>query len=146
AAAYGAFAPYVNTIGGQDELVFDGNSVVFGPKGQMLAHAASFQEELLVCDVDAGPVPFHRPIEKIRHEAEGAARLEPEGSEGMVSTQADAERAPVKPRIETPLDGPAEVYAALGLGTRDYIRKQSFQKASIGLSAGVDSALTADGA
>ena len=103
AADYGAFVAYVNTIGGQDELVFDGNSVVFGPKGQMLAHAASFQEELLVCDVDAGPVPFHRPIEKIRHEAEGAARLELEVSEVMVSTHADAKRAPVKPRIETPL-------------------------------------------
>ena len=143
AADYGAFVAYVNTIGGQDELVFDGNSVVFGPKGQMLAHAASFQEELLVCDVDAGPVPFHRPIEKIRHEAEGAARLELEVSEVMVTTHADAERAPVKPRIETPLDGPAEVYAALVLGTRDYIRKQNFKKVLIGLSGGVDSALTA---
>src|SRR5438067_4360546 len=143
AADYGAFVAYVNTIGGQDELVFDGNSVVFGPKGQMLAHAASFQEELLVCDVDAGPVPFHRPIEKIRHEAEGAARLELEVSEVRVSTHADAERAQVKPRIETPLDGPAEVYAALVLGTRDYIRKQNFKKVVIGLSGGVDSALTA---
>src|SRR2546423_9052029 len=143
AADYGAFVAYVNTIGGQDELVFDGNSVVIGPKGQMLAHAASFQEELLVCDVDAGPVPFHRPIEKIRHEAEGAARLELEVSEVRVTTHADAKRAPVKPRIVTPLDGPAEVYAALVLGTRDYIRKQNFKKVLIGMSGGVDSALTA---
>ncbi len=62
---YGAYVAYVNTVGGQDELVFDGNSVVFGPKGETLAHASSFQEELLVCDIDAGPVPFHRPLEKI---------------------------------------------------------------------------------
>src|SRR5256885_12279954 len=143
AADYRAFVAYVNTIGGQDELVFDGNSVVFGPKGQMLAHAASFQEELLVCDVDAGPVPFHKQIDKIRHEAEGAATPEVEVREGMVTTHADAKRAPVKPRIVTPLDGPAEVYAALVLGTRDYIRKQNFKKVLIGLSGGVDSALTA---
>src|SRR5438132_3573517 len=143
ASDYGAFVAYVNTIGGQDELVFDGNSVVFGPKGQMLAHAASFQEELLVCDVDAGPVPFHRPIEKIRHEAEGAARLELEVSEVVVTAHAGAARAPVKPRIETPLDGPAEAYAAVVLGTRHHIRKQSFKKVLIGLSGGVDSALTA---
>ena len=143
AADYGAFVAWVNTVGGQDELVFDGNSVVFGPRGQMLAHAASFQEELLVCDVDAGPVPFHRPIEKIRHEAEGAARLELEVSELVITGRPGAERAPVKPRIETPLDGPAEVYAAVVLGTRDYIRKQSFKKVLIGLSGGVDSALTA---
>src|SRR5215471_4185907 len=81
AADYGAYVAYVNTVGGQDELVFDGNSVVFGPRGETLAHASSFQEELLLCDIDAGPVPFHRPLEKIRHEAEGAARLELEVSE-----------------------------------------------------------------
>src|SRR3989440_4374151 len=143
AADYGAFVAYVNTIGGQDELVFDGNSVVFGPKGQMLAHAASFQEELLVCDIDAGPVPFHRPIEKIRHEAEGAARLELEVSEVSVAATADDHREPLQPTMATPLDGPAETYAALVLGTRDYIHKQRFKKVVIGLSGGVDSAMTA---
>jgi NAD+ synthase (glutamine-hydrolysing) len=76
AADYGAFIAWVNTVGGQDELVFDGNSVVFGPRGEVLAHSSSFREDLLVCDVDLGSVPFHRPHENIHHEAEGAARLE----------------------------------------------------------------------
>jgi NAD+ synthase (glutamine-hydrolysing) len=143
AADYGAFVAYVNTVGGQDELVFDGNSVVFGPRGEMLAHASSFQEELLLCDIDAGPVPFHRPLEKIRHEAEGAARLELEVTEVPIESKPVASRRPLKPQVAQPLDGAAEIYAAVVLGTRDYIHKQRFKKVIIGLSGGVDSALTA---
>ena len=143
AADYGAYVAYVNTVGGQDELVFDGNSVVFGPRGQMLAHASSFKEEMLVCDIDAGPVPFHRPLEKIRHEAEGAARLELEVTEVPVPRDQHPERAAIKPRLEQPLEGAEEIYAAVVLGTRDYVRKQGIKKVLIGLSGGVDSALTA---
>ncbi|HEY6876245.1 MAG TPA: NAD+ synthase [Candidatus Dormibacteraeota bacterium] len=143
AADYGAYVAYVNTVGGQDELVFDGNSVVFGPRGEMLAHASSFQEEMLVCDIDAGPVPFHRPLEKIRHEAEGAARLELEVTEVPISPDPHPQRPAIKPRLEQPLEGAAEIYAAVVLGTRDYVRKQRFKKVLIGLSGGVDSALTA---
>jgi NAD+ synthase (glutamine-hydrolysing) len=143
AVDYGAYVAYVNTVGGQDELVFDGNSVVFGPRGEMLAHAASFQEELLLCDIDAGPVPFHRPLEMIRHEAEGAARLELEISEVLVPTPQFRDRKPLEPRLATPLEGAEEIYAAVVLGTRDYIRKQRFEKVLVGLSGGVDSALTA---
>ena len=143
ATDYGAYVVYVNTVGGQDELVFDGNSVVIDPRGNVLAHAASFQEELLVCDIDAGPVPFHRPLEQIRHEAEGAERLELEISEVTVEPAAAAEREPIAPRLATPLEGVEEIYAAVVLGTRDYIHKQRFQKVLVGLSGGVDSALTA---
>ena len=143
AVDYGAFVAYVNTVGGQDELVFDGNSVVFGPRGELLAHAESFREELLVCDIDAGPVPFHRPLESIRHEAEGAARLELEVSEVAIESKPAPGRKPIEARVATPLDGAEEIYAAVVLGTRDYIRKQRFQKVLVGLSGGVDSALTA---
>jgi len=143
AADYGAFVAYVNTVGGQDELVFDGNSVVFGPRGEMLAHAASFREELLLCDIDAGPVPFHRPLEKIRHEAEGAARLELDVTEVVIDSKSEAGRRPLEPQVAKPLEGAAEIYAAVVLGTRDYIHKQRFKKVIIGLSGGVDSALTA---
>src|SRR5205807_6299100 len=72
AADYGAFLAWVNTVGGQDELVFDGNSVVFDPHGRLLAHAASFVEELLVCDVDTSQ-PMHRPVEKLRRESEAGS-------------------------------------------------------------------------
>jgi NAD+ synthase (glutamine-hydrolysing) len=144
AADYGAYVAYVNLIGGQDELVFDGNSAVFGPHGELLAHAASFREDLLVYDVDMGITPFHRPHEKIHYEAEGAARLELEVTEvPLPAPAAQRTRPKVAARIETPLDGAAEIYAAVVLGTGDYIHKQRFQKVVIGMSGGVDSALTA---
>jgi len=143
AASYGAFLAYVNTVGGQDELVFDGNSVVFGPHGEVIAHAAPFVEDLLVCDIDVDAARGARPIDSIRHEAEGAERLQ------LVVTEVplkDIERGPktnLVNRIAKPQDGAAEIYAAVVLGTHDYIRKQDFQKVVIGMSGGVDSALTA---
>ncbi len=144
AADYGAYVAYVNEIGGQDELVFDGNSVIFGPQGEVLAHAASFREDLLFYDVDLTTAAYHRPHEKIRYEADGAARLELVSSEVLIPAPA-VERPKPKliPRIETPLEGAADIYAAVVLGTGDYIRKQQFKKVVIGLSGGIDSALTA---
>jgi len=144
AADYGAYVAYVNQVGGQDELVFDGNSVVFGPHGEVLAHAASFREDLLVYDIDLTATAFHRPHEKIHYEAEGAARLELETTEVPLPAPAKQRSyAKITPRLEIPLEGAAEIYAAVVLGTHDYIRKQRFQKVVIGLSGGVDSALTA---
>ena len=146
AADYGCFIAWVNTVGGQDELVFDGNSAIFGPTGDVLARAPSFREDLLVCDINLGSVPFHRPHESIRREAEGAERLELLVTEIELNAPKPAGDRP-KPKLsrdETrPLDGPAEVYTAVVLGTHDYVRKQDFQKVVIGLSGGVDSALTA---
>jgi NAD+ synthase (glutamine-hydrolysing) len=144
AVDYGAFVAWVNTVGGQDELVFDGNSVVFGPRGQVLAHASSFVEELLVCDIDLEAGRGRRPIEKIRREAEGAERLELVVGEVPLGAIRSAEpKPPIKPSIAKPLEGAEEIYAAVVLGTRDYIRKQDFQKVVIGMSGGVDSGLTA---
>ena len=143
AADYGAFLAWVNTVGGQDELVFDGNSVVFDPHGRLLAHAASFVEELLVCDVDTSQ-PMHRPVEKLRRESEAAERLELDVTEVQVdgSTGGKA-KPPIEQRLAVPLEGAAEIYAAVVLGTHDYMRKQGFEKVVIGMSGGVDSALTA---
>jgi NAD+ synthase (glutamine-hydrolysing) len=144
ASDYGCFVAWVNTVGGQDELVFDGNSAIFGPTGQVLARAQSFREELLVSDVDLGTVPFHRPHESIRREAEGAERLELMVMDvPVLKTVASQEKPPIKAPAVKPLEGAAEVYAAVALGTHDYVRKQQFQKVVIGLSGGVDSALTA---
>jgi NAD+ synthase (glutamine-hydrolysing) len=141
---YGTFVTWVNTVGGQDELVFDGNSVVFGPRGEALAHARSFVEELLVCDLDIEAARQVRPVEKIRYEAEGAERLELVVSEvPLPRSTALPATPPVTPRIAAPLEGAAEIYTAVVLGTHDYIRKQGFEKVVIGLSGGVDSALTA---
>ena len=144
AVDYGAFVAWVNTVGGQDELVFDGNSVVFSPRGEVLAHAASLVEELLVCDIDVEAARVQRPIEKIRREAEGAERLELEVTEVPLTASATRHsKPPIARRIAQPLEGAEEIYAAVVLGTHDYIRKQNFQKVVIGMSGGVDSALTA---
>ena len=143
AADYGAFLAWVNTVGGQDELVFDGNSVVFDPHGRLLAHAASFVEELLVCDVDTSQ-PMHRPVEKLRRESEAAERLELEVTEVQVDGSTGGKAKPhIEQRLAEPLEGAAEIYAAVVLGTHDYMRKQGFEKVVIGMSGGVDSALTA---
>ncbi len=140
---YGCYVAWVNTVGGQDELVFDGNSVVFDPKGTVLAHAASLVPELLLCDIDTTK-SFHRPLENIRREADGAERLELAVTEMAVTSKAASEpKPPITPKIEQPLDGPEEIYAAVVLATHDYIRKQGFEKVLIGMSGGVDSALTA---
>jgi NAD+ synthase (glutamine-hydrolysing) len=83
-------------------------------------------------------------MEKIRREAEGAERLELVVSEVPIGGIGSAEpKPPIKPRIAKPLEGAEEIYAAVVLGTRDYIRKQDFQKVVIGMSGGVDSGLTA---
>ncbi len=140
---YGSFVAWVNTVGGQDELVFDGNSVVFDRRGKVLAHAASFVEELLVCDLDVA-APVHRPVERIRREAEGAERLELEVTEIPIDAPSlVAAPKPIPKQLAAPLEGAAEIYAAVVLGTHDYIHKQGFQKVVIGMSGGVDSALTA---
>jgi NAD+ synthase (glutamine-hydrolysing) len=103
ARAYGTAFAFCNLVGGQDELVFDGHSLIVDAEGNVLARAAQFEEELLVCEV---PSP-----------------------------------APVQPAA--PLTDIAEVYAALTLGLRDYVRKNGFRHVGIALSGGIDSALVA---
>jgi NAD+ synthase (glutamine-hydrolysing) len=141
-----AFLAWVNTVGGQDELVFDGNSLVLDPDGELIAHARSFEEELLVADIDTGSVFGERLHDtRLRREAQGPVHLDLDLEEVLVS----AKPRPVPPPphlapITEPLDGPAEVYRALVLGTHDYLVKASpHQKAVLGLSGGIDSSLTA---
>src|SRR5436190_5512589 len=142
AADYGAIVVWVNTVGGQDELVFDGNSVVFDASGKVLAHASSLVEDLLVCDVDTDR-PIHLSPEKLRYEAEGAERLELQVEELAVSGPGSKPKSVIENRMAKPLEGAAEIYAAVVLGTQDYMRKQGFEKVVIGMSGGIDSALTA---
>jgi NAD+ synthase (glutamine-hydrolysing) len=140
-----AFVAWVNTIGGQDELVFDGNSMIFGPQGQLLSHAGSFREELLVADLDMGSVLGHRLHDtRLRREAQEAVKIDLDVGEVMVSPGGEPRRRDhLTPTLVEPLSGAAEVYAALLLGTSDYVRKSGFEKVVLGLSGGVDSALTA---
>ncbi len=117
ARAHGAPIAYVNQVGGNDSLVFDGGSMLVGPGGEVLARAPLFEEALLVAGVDGA----------------GAAVV---GADGTA-------RPPPGPRAEGPDAEADEVFRALSLGVRDYLRKCGFRSAVVGLSGGIDSALTA---
>ena len=126
-----------NLVGGQDELVFDGNSLVVDASGRVTARGAQFAEDLLVIDVEVG-----------KNEAAKAATGEtgcPCRTEMIiVSETAPAGGKPVLPRRDDArADFPGEVYDALVLGTRDYVTKNGFRGVLIGLSGGIDSALVA---
>ncbi len=141
-----AFMAWVNLVGGQDELVFDGNSLVFGPEGDLIARAGSFSEELLIADLDIGSVFGERLHDtRLRREAQGPIHVELEVTDVAITDR--PRPAPQGRRlapVTQPLEGAAEVYQALVVGTGDYLRKASpFQKAVLGLSGGIDSALTA---
>ena len=127
---------YVNQVGGQDELVFDGGSFIYGPDGELITEAARFEEELLVADLE-----FEHAIREEGEEDSDAA--------GIAVTlpvsfgAARGERPTVEMSRPAPLGEEAEVYKALVLGTRDYLAKTGFKKVLIALSGGVDSTLTA---
>jgi NAD+ synthase (glutamine-hydrolysing) len=141
-----AFLGWVNLVGGQDELVFDGNSLVFGPEGELIAHAGSFREELLIADLDIGSVFGERLHDtRLRKEATSPFHYHLDVSEVVVTEKpAPAHPGPRLSPVTPPLEGPAEVYAALVCGTRDYVRKSGiFEQVLLGLSGGIDSSLTA---
>jgi NAD+ synthase (glutamine-hydrolysing) len=118
---------YVNCVGGQDELVFDGGSLVIDPEGIPVARLPQFQEQLEVVDVPLGEA----------REVAGASieRIQLE----LPKASAPTSTVP----ITKPLEPEAEIYAALKLSLGDYARKNSFEKVVVGLSGGIDSALTA---
>ncbi|HSL66806.1 MAG TPA: NAD+ synthase, partial [Actinomycetota bacterium] len=111
----GAWIVYVNCVGGQDELVFDGGSMMVSPEGKLVWHAATFEEDMLVVD------------------------LPPEG-DGQATT---AKPTLPEPGRQPWPEGPEEVYRAVALGLGDYVRKNGFRHVVLGLSGGIDSSLTA---
>ena len=143
AADNGLYIGYVNTVGGQDELVFDGSSVVLDVEGAPVARAAQFQEELLVADLDVERV-FHHRLRAPLDRKETASTLEAIGrtEQVHVSGYEPLDRAPLPERLAEPLDPIGEVYHALVLGTRDYVRKNGFRKVLVSLSGGIDSSIT----
>jgi len=127
---------YVNLVGGQDELVFDGGSLFFDEAGRILARARQFQEDLLLVDVDVRPAFRRRALDPRGRPRVGALPEVPVSGVRLGE-------APLPPRLEEPLPPVREVYEALVLGTRDYVRKNGFTEVLIGLSGGVDSSLVA---
>ncbi len=148
-----AIVAYVNLVGAQDEIVFDGSSLILDERGRVLAEGAAFAEDLVVADVDLDEVfnaRLHDPRlreERSLDESEPMPRIhltepgrEAAGS-SVATTLARPALVPRAPREE--VSEAAEVYAALTLGVRDYVRKNGFETVVLGLSGGIDSALTA---
>ncbi|HEY1622446.1 MAG TPA: NAD+ synthase [Streptosporangiaceae bacterium] len=175
-----AVLAYANLIGGQDELVFDGDSILVGPGGDLLARGPQFEQALVVADVDLPPAPGPAPAETAVDAGDGTmitirpvtlpapaqagagagagaapsdsiAQLTPLGRVNRAIDQAGQPGQPGQPDGPDGPDGPiwprlsdtAEVYAALVTGTGDYVRKNGFGSVILGLSGGIDSALTA---
>ena len=123
------YVAYCNLVGGQDELMFDGGSLVVDARGRLLTHARQFQEEVLIVDLD---LP-----------AASRGAQEATGAEVAVVSHRAPERPHVPLAIPGWLDPLPEIYEALVLGTRDYVLKNGFETALLGLSGGIDSSLTA---
>lgn len=126
---------YLNTVGGQDELVFDGMSMVYDHEGHLLARAHQFEEEVLLADLELNeirktqrvPARYERCVRKVR----------------LPWGKPEVRRRPVALTANPLLDREEEIYRALVLGTRDYVRKNGFRGVVVGLSGGIDSSLVA---
>ena len=153
----GAALAYANMVGGQDELVFDGDSILVAADGALIARGPQFAETLVVADLDlpAAPVPqtADQPVDADDGTVITIKRvtLPLSGPTGTMDMDDAAEAAGV-PEVERPegtgllwprLSDPAEVYGAVVLGVRDYVRKNGFRSVILALSGGIDSALTA---
>lgn len=130
----GSYLCYNNLVGGQDDLVFNGTSLVVDPKGGLVGRAALFEEDLLVTDIEIEPPgTWVNPAETAR---ECGEVLVLRGYSGPPRKKMAPTVAPLPERVQ-------EIYRALVLGTRDYVRKNGFKKVVMGLSGGIDSSLVA---
>jgi NAD+ synthase (glutamine-hydrolysing) len=145
ASDYGCYVVWCNLVGGQDELVFDGHSVVFDPGGGLIARAKQFEEDLLFVDIYPEEALVHRFQEpRLRKETTDHAFEVVEVLPPKPETSDEPAGAPgAEHRIEPPLSEEGEVLEALVLGLRDYFRKNGFSRAVLGLSGGIDSSLGA---
>jgi NAD+ synthase (glutamine-hydrolysing) len=138
----GVIVTYTNMVGGQDELVFDGNSLILDQAGEVVLRGKAFEEDLLVADLNLAAVVRGRLAQGRKH---WGGRRRRDSVDRLVVSR--CLRATWRPRLVTvktaPLDPLEEVYRALVLGVRDYVAKNGFKRVVIGLSGGIDSALTA---
>ena len=147
AADNGVIVVYLNMVGGQDELVFDGGSMVFNEQGTLIARAKEFAEDMLVVDLDTASV-FRSRLHDPRRRQE---RLQVNSADvplipvttNPVSLSKNEVVLGAPQRIEPKMQRLQEIYSALVLGTGDYVRKTGFKQVIIGLSGGIDSSLTA---
>jgi len=142
AETHGVIVTVANMVGGQDEIVFDGNSLILDQTGQVVARGSAFKEELLMADVSLGSV-------KRRGNARGQNSVRTKKPSSAVDRLlvkfplTKRTRTSIVTGLAAPLGEIEEVYQALVLAVKDYVRKNGFKRVVIGLSGGVDSALTA---
>ncbi len=142
AKEHGVFVSYTNMVGGQDELVFDGNSLIFNPRGELIARAKAFEEDLLLTDLPLPSMP-NRQVDKIstvtplqKRRGISFIRIPWRSMHSEIASPPVARSSPLMTETEA-------MYRALVLGVRDYTRKNGFSKVVVGISGGIDSALTA---
>jgi len=134
---------FCNAVGGQDELVFDGHSLVIDEEGEIVARAPSFEEALLVVDVDPSTA-IARRLRDARRRALAREREElPNPPVVELPRTAAQDGPPVTPAVAPLLGEIEQMRLALELGLRDYVEKNAFREVVLGISGGIDSALTA---
>jgi NAD+ synthase (glutamine-hydrolysing) len=140
-----AIVAYCNLVGGQDELVFDGGSLIFDQKGDLIVRGKQFEEDLVLADLDMESVfrmrlhdPRIRRERTVINEEKNLKRIDLPDQINPVKR-----KSPLPKRDNKSLDRLSEIYAAVVLGTGDYVQKNGFKTVLIGLSGGIDSALTA---
>ena len=141
----GVIVCYLNLVGGQDELVFDGNSMIFSQQGEVMVQGSQFEEDMVLADLDVEGV-FRARLHDPRPRKEKYPSYPSQNNKApiIVSQGAFPTHRPSLPERKVSLYSyPAEVYHALVLGARDYVQKNGFHKVLIGLSGGIDSSLTA---
>ena len=134
---------FCNLVGGQDELVFDGRSALFDAAGELVARAPQFDERLLVADVDLGLSARRRLREPLARRLPTAAAAEAVRISASRAARNGAPPGAARGEIAPALRDEPEVWAALRTGLRDYVGKNRFPGVLVGLSGGIDSALTA---
>ncbi len=138
----GVILSYTNLVGGQDELVFDGSSVIIDHTGELLARAKPFEPDLIVADLDTTVVGRARLGTKGRRWRDAGSR-DPVKRVAVGRQKLPSRRGLIVPGVAPQQSAEEEAYQALVLGVRDYVRKNGFKRVVIGLSGGIDSALTA---
>ena len=143
------YLAYVNTVGGQDELLFDGRSFIFDPYGEALVRGKKFEEQFIVHDLAIDTALVRHPERFKGVIAAAGPQISLTASRALSLREVAIAAAPILSRPASPpnlaphLDDEDEVFRALILGTRDYVCKNGFKKVVLGLSGGIDSALTA---
>jgi NAD+ synthase (glutamine-hydrolysing) len=133
---------FVNAVGAQDELIFDGHSLVLDEEGRIVARAPSFEEALLIVDIDS-TTAVGRRLRDARRRALARARREMPNPPVIDIPDRESRGEPPKPVVAPPLEELEQMRLALELGLRDYVEKNGFREVVLGVSGGIDSALTA---